>query len=296
MRALVPAGVPVAVAKDRLRLSSYGLAYWNTDGAPGTGGQVRGNATATGSGTAHTMGAWTELIAATSQPADVIWLAMFAASSASGTDSSSLLNIGIGGAGSEQIIVPNVPVGYKLSAAPFPWIYMIPVHIPDGSRVAIQVQSAQTSKQIQITWMLGSLPHGRRAPSKVFSIGADSATSKGVNLSNPGASNTKGAWTEITSATTMPFGALVVGIQGAGSTALQTENDLVDIGIGPAGAEQVLPGGGDFHVRGSNTEAVTGGMPWTIPCRLPAGTRIAARYSSGVSSNPKDISLIGVPA
>lgn len=249
---------------------------------------TRATATATASATPHTKGSWTEVIATTISPANLVLLYLTVATAANGVDTSTLLDIGIGAAGSEVAIVPDLAVGY----APVGLTYSIPVNIPVGSRVAVRCQSAVISKTVAVQVTFAQNPNGRRSASSLVSIGVDSATSHGVGLAAPGVAHTKTAWTQIIAATAEPFEAFLVGMQGNADLSFGAGAALVDIGYGAAGSEVVLAP--DLPLNMTSTEIITGQSPNLIPARLPAGTRLAARWQCASTSNSLDVSLYGV--
>lgn len=235
----------------------------------------------------------------------MLWVSLSGSTGANLTDTSALLDIAIGAAASEVVIVPNLAVGYKDGFVPgnssglTPTYYAIPVRIPLGSRVAIRCQSAVTVATVAIELTLGNLPTSRLAPTAVVDIGTNLATSQGVTITPSGSNNTKGVWVDITTSTTMPFSALAAGFQGASDTVFGNNGGLVDIGISTDGGTTyvALDGGGDIPIgfRGGS-EAVMWAMPILIPCTVPQGVRLAARYQQSAVGNGLDCVLYGIPA
>lgn len=262
------------------------------DGAAG-GTSLRAQATATASGTPHTKGSWQEIIAATTSDVTFLWLTLTASTFTAATDTSTLLDIGIGAAASEVVVVPNLAVGYQsaVSATVTP-LYGIPVFIPVGSRVAIRAQSAVASKTVAAQVVLGQMPNGKRSPVSIEAIGADTASSHGVTLGAPAGTNTKGAWTQIVAATSQPYEALIFGVQGGSDTTLISGGALLDIGFGGSGAEVALAP--DLPLAANSSEYYSYGVPPIIPCRIPAGTRLAARYQTAGATTGMDVILYGV--
>lgn len=251
------------------------------------------NASPTTGGSAHTKGAWSQVVAATSAPAHGIILVPFGANYANVTDTSTLVDVGIGGAGSEVVIVPNVATGYASGSQTSPIV--LPVYVPQGSRIAVRAQSTRTSQAVSlgvalIRTQVTRLP----SPTALVNIGANTAMSRGVDLTAPGSTNTKAAWTEVTSSAPMALQALAVCLQGAAGTTFTASEFLLDIAVGASGAETVvIP---NFYGQCSSSEAViTGSVPSLWPVNIPAGARIAARYQRSANST-LDITLIGVPA
>lgn len=285
----IPHGVSLAQARRRLSAPSFWWPSLNSDGAV-LASSSRPTITATASGTPHAKGAWQEVVAATTEDAN--WVAMWNATTtgANLADTSMLLDIGVGAAGSEVVIVPNLPVGYGLlGRRPLGF----PVRIPKGSRVAIRAQSVVASATAGFVFTFGELPHGKRAPAALVAMGANTATSRGVSIAGA-AVNTKSSWVEITAATSQPFGALLLGLQGDADTALAAGTGLVDVGVGAAGSEVVVLA--DFYVSFAVAEQVNydGGRP-IVPASIPAGSRLAVRWARDNTGNSIDAILHGVP-
>lgn len=230
--------------------------------------------TVTGSASAHTKGAWSQVIASTGGDVNEIVLWSTAAIAVSGSDSSTLLDIGIGGSGSETVIVPDLNLGGTAAGH----LIRVPVFIPGGSRVSLRLQSAITSKTYAASVaLIGGAGWGRRAPTRrATTYGANSATSGGVTIDDPGASNTDGAWTEITSSTTTPARWLLPFLSGpVGNAAWTSTNGLADVAIGASGSEVIIA----EHIPTSANAAEQLLYPaLVLPVSLPAGTRIAMRH------------------
>jgi hypothetical protein len=76
----------------------------------------------------------------------------------SSTDTELLFNIAIGNAGSEVIVFPNLPGRGNRTRD-----YDLPLALPRGARVSIQVQSAHTAA-VTVPWSMAFIPEGPRAP------------------------------------------------------------------------------------------------------------------------------------
>lgn len=91
-------------------------------------------------GTAHTKGAWSQLVAST--PFNVHWATLCLGNQLNSARSLAdwLVDIGVGGAGSEGVIVPNLPIASEASQQVRPTFTTFPVAIPAGSRVVVRAQ------------------------------------------------------------------------------------------------------------------------------------------------------------
>lgn len=287
-----PLGVPLSRQVDFGSVLS--IAWYqgqSQDAVVKSGSSVRQTYTATASATPHTVGSYTEIVSALSQDIAGIFVQITTATSVSATDSSSLINIAIGGAGSEVVVVPNIGIGYKATAN-LTGLF-IPIKISKGTRVAFNAQSVIGSKTIACRFIF---VYSRRkviaSPTQIDTYGADTLTSAGVTISNPGAGNTKGSYTEITASTDRPYQGLFISIQGAQSTAISSGSALVDVAIGPGGNEiNIIE---DLHCVTTTGESIDPITPSTIMRHIPAGTRISARYQRSTTISA-DIIVHGIP-
>lgn len=240
------------------------------------------------SATPHTFGAWLEIDASLSADSDGIFVFLVNNFGVGATDTSGVLQIGLGTAGAEVPWVSQL-VGYSVAGATL-WF---PGRIPAGSRVAARLQSIVASKNLGTT-MWSFLP-AKSATSlgAPVSYGVNLATSMGVLLTAPGSLNTKGAWTQIVASTSTDLAALTFGVQGAGSTSMAGASTLVDIGVGPASSEVVVIG--DVHVQGGTGESYDVRSPVAFEVDIPAGSRISARYARANVANAIDLALVGAP-
>jgi hypothetical protein len=95
---------------------------------------------------ANTLGAWSQLVAATTFDVCAIMVGLQNQRNNARTSGSWRVNVGVGSAGNEQVLIPDLYVG--VHATPdFPCIGSIgplPVSIPAGSRVAVQAMTGIT--------------------------------------------------------------------------------------------------------------------------------------------------------
>ena len=154
----IPAGSRIAVrCQCSTANGSLGVEVSLVSGSPlmGAGMQVAttyGASTADSGGTgvdpggvAHTKGSYSELTASTTAP--IRWLIVCVSNRANtaGATSAWLLDIAIGAAASEQVIIPNLQMVADSSFdMPMPSIFAFPVDIPTGTRIAARTQSDTT--------------------------------------------------------------------------------------------------------------------------------------------------------
>lgn len=285
-----PIGVPLAREIDHSSLLSMCWYPGSSSDGVDSATSTRTNVSLTANATPHAVGAYTEVVASLSENVSGIYFQLSAATNTSTVDSSTLLDIAIGGAGSETNIVENIPVGYKILLNV---LNFIPVSIPKGTRVAMRIRSAQISKNITVRYIFMRAKRFYDAmPSRLISMGANTGVSGGTTLTAPGSLNTKSAWTEITASTTEPFQGVLIGVQGAQSGAVPGGNTLIDIGINSAGNEVAIVS--DIFAITNASEAVDLLRPPTFTRHIPAGTRLSVRYARSATA-PLDVVLHGIP-
>jgi hypothetical protein len=236
---------------------------------------------ATSDSVAHTMGAWAEVVASTSSDINGLNFAI-QVNQVNGTDTSTLMDIGVGASGSEVVIVPFLSVGHQGGGVEI--VFKIPVFVPAGSRVAIRIQSVRTSQNITVAFWGAISCTTNQTPvpvsllkSSTVQYGADTATSNLTLLTAPGSLNTKGAFTEITAATAEPLQGVVIMVSGGPSNTYTASANLVDIGVGAAGSETVVLNNFQLVVGGNETLSAARSNTFAA-CDIPAGSRISMRY------------------
>jgi hypothetical protein len=249
--------------------------------------------TATASATPNTKGSWVEIITTSAFEAEGILIASQVQIATAATDSSMLLDIGLGAIGSERVLVSNIPYGHTWWGQR----QFFPIRIPSGERVAVRVQSAIASKADDFTCELvgGSGNAPLQCGGVATTYGASTATSNGVALTDGGVANVKNSWTQITSSTTRPIRWLVPVLGGTpANTNFVVDNCLVDIGIGGAGSEAVLlPNLPVSNSAGEDLRSMS--SPYPIAVNVPAGTRLSARFQqSAAPGQAPTVTLIGI--
>lgn len=94
-------------------------------------------------GTANTKGAYSQIVASTTAPIRELYLAIGNQKNATRASASWLVDIAVGGAGSEQIIFPNLALNCSTSPDVLtPQVYgPLPAGIVTGTRLAVRAQS-----------------------------------------------------------------------------------------------------------------------------------------------------------
>jgi hypothetical protein len=247
-------------------------------------------ATPTASATPHVKGAWAQLIASTSEEFGLLMVRAENVGVAA-TETSMLLDVGIGAAGSESPIMENLAVGgASVGSGLSGGLTMpLPVRIPSGSRLSCRVQALIPSDTCTVTISAAVMSARQTLPESVDVIGTDTATSRGTAFSG-----SVGAWTQIAASTSRRYRGVYLVPSVIGTDILSFTRAL-EIAVGPAGSEAEV---GRVYCDFRNTEAVFHASTYfyaPIACDIPAGSRLSVR--TPVSANPDryGVSLIGIP-
>lgn len=240
---------------------------------------------ATASASTNTKGSWAQVVSATDRDWYGFWIVFSAAVAPSGLNAAQLVDVGIGSAGSETVLVPNILAGGRssLTGAAVTLsdsaIYL-PIGIAKGTRVAVRTQAATASRVCRvIVWG----ESGSSVPRPIYSgcdtYGIDLSTSKGVELTSNASSNTFGSWTNVGGTTSRNYQALVVSSQVPASSTVNGRSYLVEGGYGSAAYMRFLAG-----TSTAETWAVA------IPAQyvgqnIPSGTQLQARISCKTAEN-----------
>lgn len=221
----------------------------------------------------NTKGAWTQLLAATAFDAHAMLLVF------NDPDASfnGLVDIGIGAAGSERVLLPDLYI--RTETNKFVGRLMVPIAIPAGTRLSARLQADSTVRVIDVGATLfarGFLPPYGLQRAEVYGVFVSSSSATSVD---PGATaNTKGAWAQIVASTSRPIRYLVAFISPNDGAQLQDNGWLIDLGIGTSGQEKVLIP--NIPSTSDNADEPEHQQYLCLPCHIPAGTRIACRAQS----------------
>jgi hypothetical protein len=246
----------------------------------------------------NTKGNYVELSSSTPMAADGFYVVIGGGGSSVGAQ---LLDIAIGAASSEQVIVPNIAFG-NLNLRHTYCLYF-PVPIPAGTRLSARTQSAVSAQNVSVSVMLakgGLLVPGSLG--RCVDIGTNTSASRGTNVDPGGSANTKPGYVQITAATTAPIKALLVmAVNGTATNDRVTDADwLFDIAIGAGGSEQIIAP--NIHVAMDNGGTGVAGIsqpPFWLPVEIPTGSRIAVNPQSDNNTDTDEnrdfyLSFIGV--
>lgn len=245
---------------------------------------------------AHAKGAWTELVASTPFAASSVVVTIYNMQ-VSGSATDGLIDIGIGAASSEVVVIPDLGAGFSSTDRFYAKRWTFPLAIPSGARIAARLQSLllNDTALVSVDIYGGEPVDGVGTGSAVDALGADSLTSKGVAVTSASAANTFGAWTQLIASTTRSYRSLGVAIGGNASAGFVAADAILELGVGGAGAESALAG---FGCNLLSTEAVVPIPPeWVSPraVSIPSGSRVAARLQdSTTATKTVDVIAYGV--
>jgi len=241
--------------------------------------------------TAHTKGAYVELTSATPYASSRIY---FFHRWSSAANKFYLVDLATGAAGAETVVVANLHIAASnesLSGA----VVALDLDLPAGTRLAVRCQSNIGSSPIGVSVILEARAlAGLAAP---VTYGTVLASSRGTQVDPGAVAATKGAYVQLTAATTARIDALVldVTVYAATPSINAFHEYLVDVATGAAGAETIILPDVPF-LANSVSDAVYPQLV-RLPASIPAGTRLAVRvYCSLATVNVRIlcVTLIGV--
>jgi len=231
------------------------------------------------SGTAHQKGAWEQLIQSTPfDSAGLLW-----APSLVQTGARYSVDLGIGAAGSEKILIPDLFAHVNNFSRGMPMRTFLPMSIPAATRLAARSQSSAGGNSIDANLLLVSAAH-LLAPfpaARIDTYGFVAGSTAGTGVDPGGSVNTKGSWAQLASGTTYPCQLAMLAVYFP-TTPSSESRWYLDLGIGASGSERVVVPNLFFGTAATN--AMRSQFIGPFPLTLPAGTRIAARAQSTLSS------------
>lgn len=229
-----------------------------------------GDGTFPSSGGVGVKGSWTEAIASADFDATQLGIQL---RQGSASYTRMVFDVGIGAAGSEVVLIPDLLVDTGNSAPAITAVF--PVSIPAGTRVSLREASSASGHASGGQIWLGD---GRtRVAKNYFAMGKGGTGYEGTTLDPGGTANTKSAWVELEDST--PNRAdllwLAVGIRDNATPSAYAWK--IDIGVGAASSEVVEI---NELSLAANTTLFTTGFMGPFGVDIPAGSRVAARVES----------------
>lgn len=246
--------------------------------------QATAQATAVTNGAANVKGAWAPLIA--SLPHDVD--AIFASFNLKSSTSDYAVDLGVGAASAEQVLVPNLYHGGGINQITKG--YFLPIRARAGERLAVRSQGANAATlraglQVIQAGMLGMPSFGRCVDLGISTSGATTGTrlfGAETTPGTPGSANAYRAWVQASAAAPFDIQWLVIA-PGDRSLTTRTAGQgwAFDVGIGAAGSEQVeIPDLGFYSTSSSLMPPL-----YSLPVTIRAGERIAVRGQATATTN-----------
>jgi hypothetical protein len=276
------------------------MPLWTPPTLPGTISETTGTptnmdgATITASGTAHVKGSYADLDSSTAEDAFGFYIVVTGVHQAS-TNTGMLLDIAIGAAGSEAIILPNLAVGAAGASGQSVKGWYFPIFIPKSSTVRARCQSVIVSDTAEVNFWL--FERGLYAPdvcTRAETFGANTATSTGTSV--PGAAASYGAWTQLgaTDAVTQDLKYWTCSLDLLADTTETAVARLVELGIGP-NSSTVEKIAGPFFYAVTTNETVCGPFP-DLPIYYPIGatTTLWARMAANTGTEARGITAYGM--
>lgn len=251
--------------------------------APGT--------TVTGSGSANTKGSYSSLIDPVTYTSTMLCL-LVKGTAAATTRTDALLDIAIGpsGGGSEQIILPDLLVGWRAADNDCVGGISIPFLIPRGVRVSARAQGVQVSKTVDvICYLMGGTGAGAWptfSGCDAYGI-TSSGASNGTSIT-PGASGTEGSWTNVGSTTSRIYRGLMLVMQGNLADTSLT-NDMYHFEVGVSSGTEIF---GEWWAQGTTAEDAYTFPSMPLWRAIPSGVQLQVRAESGSATvEPHDVGL-----
>lgn len=201
-----------------------------------------------------------------------------------------LVDIAIGAAAAEQVIVPDIFASAGGAARAGGGLFL-PLLIPAGQRFAVRAQSnvaAPANYRCRIhIFGQGFLPSQPGGIVDAFGIAA--ASTQGTTLTAGSPAGTVGAYAQLVASTPRTLAGLALVF---GNPSVATAEYGVEIAIGAAAAEIVILPNIEL-----NTNGITEVSPWpwgAIPISIPAGTRLAARVQSSTATATVEVAAYGI--
>lgn len=255
------------------------------------------------SGSTNTKQAWVELIASTPTDADWIEIAVEVASGNFATYS--LVDIGVGPSGSQQVVFSNLSV-VRNGSIPIAH-YAFPCSIPAGSSVWVRAlwDNNNTSDVMYVNAQLFQSDIGTATLGAVVdTYGVQTSTSPyTTQITLPSSDDTMSSWTSVASLSYNVMGfSLHLDFGGGNSYNGPLWFGLLNIGTGASGSQTVIVSNLQF-----SASSPTNGLPCIYPpvtnyypISLPSGTNVWVQaqvvdyYASGAAPRILGVSFHGV--
>jgi hypothetical protein len=225
--------------------------------------------------TPHTKGAWVDLITSSAVAAETLGVFLVTSVQSNGTNTSTLLDIGLWNGSSYDVLIPDLAVGL----APINTVYEFNLAVASGARLGARCQSTVASKSFDVGIFLREGGGPEAAPTTVTAYGVLTASSSVTALTVAGSTHTKAAWTDITMSTSAAASKMFVDICGLASGSTTAATGLVDIGLWNGSSYDVIIPDLPYQVTAGEIHYAPCSMRW-FEVDLPSGSRLGARYQA----------------
>jgi len=180
---------------------------------------------------------YTQLIATTTYASYGIMVQLAGLQTTASTNQRCLVDIALGGAGSETVIIPNLTCGNVadyVAASARGAFYYFPIYIPAGVRVSATASASTSADVVNVAVRLFQHPMGAGGwyGSRVTAYGADTANIRGTSVTP--AQNAFTTVTQISASTTYPIRYLQIGYDLLSDATAGTTRMLAKIYLGNA--------------------------------------------------------------
>jgi hypothetical protein len=263
---------------------------WYED-APFNTVNISSDVTVTADSSAHTKGAWSEIVASTSANASLLYVRVGGVG-AGAANTAALLDIGTGASGSETAIAENIAIGSAgNSGAPASFMmFALPYKLPSGTRISARIQSVVTGGETAtVTMFVLDAGNYDATPASVDVIGASTANSQGTSFS--GAS---GTWVQGIASTTRAYRAVGLVLSAHSSSLTNVTDATFEVGVGASGSEVSL---GQLRHTYTTSETSSSVIPFisVFGRNIPSGSRLAVKHSIAANPDRYGFCLIGIP-
>jgi hypothetical protein len=245
--------------------------------------------TVTADNSAHTKGAYAEVIPSSSSDSSLLFVQV-GSMSASATNTATLLDLATGASGSETVIAENIAVGGAAPPGAFAGsVFGFPYKLPSGTRISARIQSVVTGgKTGTVQCITIDAGDYAAAPTSVDIIGGNTANSEGISFSGA-----NGTWVEAIASTSRAYRAVALVLSMHTDTA-STFTSVYEVGVGAAGSE-VSFGSLRHGFDAAERSTTVAPFNYLFGRNIPAGSRLAVKH--GVNTNPDryGFTLIGIP-
>jgi hypothetical protein len=266
---------------------------------------IQANTTAAGvritgnTSTANVKGPWTQLLASSGEVCHGITLMIGSANTLASTARRKFVDVGIGAAASEIVIIPDLDCGNVNNwgqATSGPVVFTFPIKIPAGTRISARMQAeATTNNTVDMLAFLHKDPIGPNGwwGTRVTAYGANTTTTMGVAHSP--ANGSYATPTEITAACTNPIKYFQVGMDLNTDTTGDTARCMMRIGVGatPNYIVSDLP-----YYESTTVEAVDFTMVNFLLSKMlfdiPQSTRLTVSAMRNATATARGFTLYGV--